>query len=180
MLQTYTVTPIDIFRTNLDNPTKHHYPTETFVLLKDGVVPSVKRPKTNGSVLFNAKPQSRRDMDAQGKDSDNGISFTWEPGRIRINDDHSMRPSVFPGTHTPLNIQHELSLRVFFSVKGETMDGTPIQERDGKDGEPEGEMRMLVINVAERVSSVGLLLVALFHARMSRAKGLILRGLLLC
>ncbi|KAJ9095705.1 hypothetical protein QFC21_005577 [Naganishia friedmannii] len=160
LLQTYTVTPIDVFRADHSQSTvtpKHQYPTETFVLYKDGAVPSVKQPKTNGSALFSARarfrsggyPPKQNGGDEHGND---GISFTWQPGRIRINDDHSMRPSVFPGTNTPLNITHELSLRVFFSVKGETMDGSSI--RDGKGVDEEGEMRMLVINVGERVSSV--------------------------
>lgn len=156
LLQTYTVTPIQEFRANSDNAVKHHYPIETFVLYKDGAVPSTKRPKTNGQVLFNA--QSPREDPSQNNNNADGISsFTWQPGRIRINDDHSMRPSVFPGTHTPLEITHQLSLRVFFAIKGETMEGRPIVVDDTANADAdagEGEMRMLVINVGERVSSV--------------------------
>ncbi|KAJ9114732.1 hypothetical protein QFC22_005608, partial [Naganishia vaughanmartiniae] len=130
------ITPIQEFRNNPDDPTtKHHYPTETFVLVKDGVVPSPKQPKTtNRQVLFNAQSALAEDNDNDDtprKPTNDGISYTWQPGRIRINDDHSMRPSVFPGTHTPLNITHELSLRVFFSVKGEAIDGSPIPDGQG-------------------------------------------------
>ncbi|KAJ9107009.1 hypothetical protein QFC19_002877 [Naganishia cerealis] len=169
ILQTYTITPIETFRSSSssdpdDQATKYIYPTETFVLQKDGQVPSFKRPSVTGNVLFNAAQHLPKSGSGGGG---NGVTFTWEPGRIRLHDDHVMRPSVFPGTKTPFEIRHELSLRVFFSVVGETLHGTPIEGDGGTTAA--GEMRMLVINLAERVASVCLTFSSpcepLFHTR---------------
>lgn len=143
LLQTYTITPIDNFRADPDSTHRLTYPTETFALSKGGHTPSNKRPKPDSSSLFSGQEKIHQ---MNGPD---GIHFTWEPGRVRLLDDHHLRPSRFAGTVTPFDIQHSLSLRVFFSIKGESISGEKLKGKDQI-----GEMRMLVINLAEQVSSV--------------------------
>ena len=44
-----------------------------------------------------------------------------------------------------MRIQHEIGLRIFFSIEGETIGGDPIPNNRGKD--QTGEMWMLVLTV---------------------------------
>lgn len=143
LLQTYTIVPLEEFKVDPESTARLHYPTETFVLRKDGYTPTSKRPKTDSAFLFSGRTH-------EGKvHQTDGVQFTWEPGRIRLPDDHHARPSKAPCTVSPFDIQHSLSLRVFFSVRGESLNGERIHGEDDT-----GELRMLVINLPEQVSSV--------------------------
>lgn len=155
--QIYTILPVETFRTTPDRTERLTYPTETFALLKDGHAPAVKCPSPNSAALFSG--QDRQQINKVG-----GVHFTWEPGRVRLLDDHHLRPSRSPGTITPFDIQHALQLRVFFSVKGESMSGERLTGKDQT-----GEMRMLVINLAEQLSSVSLSVLSL-KRDMSRSE----------
>jgi hypothetical protein len=52
-----------------------------------------------------------------------------------------------------MRVQHEVSLRIFFSIEGETIGGQAIQEKDQA-----GEMRMLVLSIPCFLASVSVLL----------------------
>lgn len=144
LLQTYTIVPLEQFKADPENAEKLQYPTETFLLHKDGHTPTSKRPKTDSRVLF-----ADRGHSSTGSPNNGIAQFSWEPGRIRLPDDHHARPSKAPQTLSPFDIQHSLSIRIFFSVRGESMDGEKIEGDDDT-----GEMRMLVINQPEQISSV--------------------------
>jgi hypothetical protein len=141
--QTYTIIPVELFKADPADQEKIEYPPETILLLQEGHTPTSKRPATITKVLFNGK------TDISEADGTNGTRFTWQPERVRLPDDHHARPSTSPHTFSPFDIQHSLSLRVFFSVKGETLNGEPIKGEDDT-----GEMRMLVVQQPERLSSV--------------------------
>lgn len=141
--QTYTIVPIELFKSDPTSPHRIEYPTENIPLLQDGQTPTSKRPSPDSRVLFSGRTQSEEALNADG------VHFTWQPDRVRIPDDHHARPTRSEHTVSPFDIQHTLSLRVFFSVRGEALNGEPIEGDDET-----GEMRMLVINLPERLSSV--------------------------
>jgi hypothetical protein len=141
--QTYTITPLELFKEDPASQEKIEYPPETILLLQDGHTPASKRPRTDTKVLFHGQ------SDSNETDGMKGTRFTWQLERVRLPDDHHARPSTSPHTVSPFDIQHSLSLRVFFSVKGETLNGEPIEGADDT-----GEMRMLVVQQPERLSSV--------------------------
>lgn len=141
--QTYTIIPVELFTVDPTSPERLEYPPEVILLLQDGHTPTSKRPTTNTKVLFNGQ------NDSSHTDGMKGTHFTWQPERVRLPDDHHARPSTSPYTVSPFDIQHSLSLRVFFSIKGESVSGKQLDDQDGP-----GELRMLVVQQPERISSV--------------------------
>ena len=54
-------------------------------------------------------------------------------------------------TLTPIRFHHSIALRLFFSIKGRTIDDGIIEGVDQK-----GDLRMLVVNMRVRMPSVSL------------------------
>ena len=52
-------------------------------------------------------------------------------------------------TSTPLRVEHEIAIKIFFSVQGETRQGEAMA-----DTKQQGEVRMLVISVPVVIASV--------------------------
>jgi hypothetical protein len=61
-------------------------------------------------------------------------------------------------TSTPLRVEHEISIKIFFSVQGETRQGERM-----KDPQKQGEVRMLVVAVPVVIASVSVLYVFTNH-----------------
>jgi hypothetical protein len=60
-------------------------------------------------------------------------------------------PTTLHRTSTPIRFKHELVVQVYFSIEGETIDGTKITGADQT-----GELRMLVIPVSVVLPSVNI------------------------
>jgi hypothetical protein len=60
-----------------------------------------------------------------------------------------LRSSEMRSTLTPIRFHHSIALRLFFSIKGRTIDDEIIEGDDQK-----GDLRMLVVNMRVRMPSV--------------------------
>lgn len=72
-------------------------------------------------------------------------------------------------TSTPLRVEHEIAVKIFFSVQGETRQGEPMA-----DCKQPGEVRMLVISVPVVIASVSSRSIVCISSRATNAKAVLL------
>lgn len=112
--QTYTILSP---RTPNDPPFRPEAP-------KNHVIYQIGRPHRHGETVLGHNVEALfRGTDAGGKASSNG----WRTRAVaRLPNHEKLRPTTNPGTITPIRVSHELLVRIFYSVEGETVGGREI------------------------------------------------------
>jgi hypothetical protein len=171
IVQTYSAVPIEEYKMGVYDPEEYMYPSDTFVLHKVGEKPLTNRPgkgiptlwtgssgMSNGQVMLKPPGEENR--------------YIWETEKIRLPVASNVRPSTCDGyvfhassiplhcvllklgcthsTKSPVHIKHKFVVKVYFSVTGERLDGSPIG--DGAAGT--GELRLLIVNLPQHLPSV--------------------------
>ncbi|KAJ9116306.1 hypothetical protein QFC22_004746 [Naganishia vaughanmartiniae] len=137
--QTFHITPPEEYRFNPSgqeqyNPSETRCTPEKIPIFQDGTIPMERKPRKGTRALWTG-PKKGEMKDSVG-------AFVWQQQKLRIPDESKTRPSTVVGTSTLMRVQHDVSLRIFFSIDGETIGGQPIRDRDQA-----GEMRMLVLSI---------------------------------
>ncbi|KAJ9102827.1 hypothetical protein QFC20_004934 [Naganishia adeliensis] len=145
LVQSYSVIPFDEFRSGQYDPDDHQYPSETFVQYVEGNKPASNRPGKEEPTLWRGSANRRETLE----NGDGKNSYVWEAERVRLPDESTIRPTTLAGTKTPIRVKHKLTLKVYFSVVGETLSGEPIQGEE----EGVGDLRLLMVNLPEILPS---------------------------
>ncbi|KAJ9092941.1 hypothetical protein QFC19_008539 [Naganishia cerealis] len=122
--QIFHITPPEEYRFNPNgqeqfNPSEKRCPPEKIPIFQDGMIPGERKPRKGTQALWHG-PKKAEIKDSVG-------AFVWQQEKLRIPDESKTRPSTVVGTSTLMRVQHELSLRIFFSIEGETIGGQAIQ-----------------------------------------------------
>jgi hypothetical protein len=98
LVQTYSVIPIDEFKSGQYDPEDHQYPADTFLLLAEGNRPATNRPGNSEPTLWqgSANRQRKATTSPYGEET-TAQKFIWQPKRVRLPDDAAMRPTTLPG-----------------------------------------------------------------------------------
>ncbi|GHJ89169.1 hypothetical protein NliqN6_5571 [Naganishia liquefaciens] len=145
--QTFISIPPEKFQFNLygyneleEGPAQVRCPVEVLPVITDGKVPVKGGP--HPPALWSTLGKS---ADAS---MDEELMFVWQQDKLRLPDETKLRPTSLPGTSTPLRVEHEIAIKIFFSVQGETRQGEAMA-----DTKQQGEVRMLVISVPVVIAS---------------------------
>ncbi|KAJ9095216.1 hypothetical protein QFC20_006693 [Naganishia adeliensis] len=117
-------------------------PTEKLVVFMDGKVPAKGVKRRTASALW-VGSTSEGDMVKEDAEM-----FIWQQDKLRLPDETKLRPTSLSGTSTPLRAQHEITVKTFFSVQGETLRGERMDDKND-----EGDVRMLVMAVPAVLAS---------------------------
>lgn len=146
--QTYSVTDLDHFDAS-HSPAElaalkwHQCPKRSFLVSLEGSIPHSKRPALDVPALWRGSLVGKADIKKmKEQDIPFEADYKLKTGRKRLPDDSKARPSTIDGTITPIRVNHDLVVQVFFSVNGEDLHGNPIEGEDQS-----GVMRMLVLTL---------------------------------
>ncbi|KAJ9092891.1 hypothetical protein QFC21_006603 [Naganishia friedmannii] len=145
--QQYSLKPIDAFFANKEPELEHQYPYEPHLIHSEGHRPPTDHPSNSDPAMWRGSV-NRSAWDPTAPDLLSGDAYTWEAGKVRLPDDATIRPSTRIGTRTPVHISHKITLKVMFSVIGQT---SAEQLLPGH--EKSGNLRMLLIDLYEPVPS---------------------------
>ena len=167
--QTRHVVPLDDFvADNLTEIATEHKP-DNLEIYSQGQIPKASRPGVDLPALWRGSEVKARPP-GKGDDTEDS-TFSLDTGKIRMPHEKQIRPSTAEGsvvrlattksskgvltrsgTHstlTPIRFHHSIALRLFFSIKGRTIDDGIIEGDD-----QDGDLRMLVVSMRVRMPSV--------------------------
>ncbi|KAJ9104962.1 hypothetical protein QFC19_003759 [Naganishia cerealis] len=148
--QQYSCKPLEQFFTEQESAAEHQYPFEPYTIHSEGRRPTDLSDKAD-PVLFRGRSNHSPASNPLEETPSVGDEYTWEPGKVRLPDDLMIRPSTSVGTRTPVNISHKITIKVMFSVTGQTVDNKPLPSPNSK-----GQLRMLLIDIYEYLPSADL------------------------
>jgi hypothetical protein len=96
LVQTYSIIPFEEYKMGVYDPEEYQYPTDTFLIGSSGEKPQTNRPGYEAKALWRGTPVGR-DAGRSGHAGDNNMSYTWEPGQLRLPVAKYIRPSTCVG-----------------------------------------------------------------------------------
>lgn len=122
---------------------------------KNHVVYQVGRPHKHGEDVLGHDVEALWRGKEAGGTAKSGPAAGWRTRAVaRLPNHEKIRPSTNAGTITPIRVQHEFLLRIFYSIEGETVTGKPLKTPSGaprRNGA--GEVRMCQVRLPVIVPS---------------------------